>query len=89
MTFKSLYFHELLSIKYHVGQSHVEIKGYFVVYFDRIAVFEVPYHWTPSNGKAKHHFFGLMDEMVVSHPRSHSYHHLQYEQHGGYDSKRQ
>ena len=71
-----------------MGQSHVEIKDDSIAYFDRIAVFEVPYHWTPSNGKAKYHFFGLMDEMVVGHP-SHSYHHLQYEQYGGYDSKRQ
>ena len=33
-------------------QSRVEIKGYSVVYFDRIAVFEAPYRWTSVNGGA-------------------------------------
>ena len=27
-------------------QSHVEIEGYSIAYFDRIAAFEVPYRWT-------------------------------------------
>ena len=30
----------------------VEIKGYFVAYFDRIAVFEVLYLWTSIKGGA-------------------------------------
>ena len=29
---------------WYMWQSHVEIEGYSDVYFDRIAVFEVPYH---------------------------------------------
>ena len=28
----------------HIWQSRVEIKGYSVTYFDRIAAFEAPYH---------------------------------------------
>ena len=28
----------------HVWQFCLEIEGYFVAYFDRIAVFEAPYH---------------------------------------------
>ena len=30
----------------HMWQSRVEIEGYSVVYFECIAVLEVPYHWT-------------------------------------------
>ena len=33
-------------------QSHVEIEGYSVVYFDRIAVFEAPHRWTSIKGRA-------------------------------------
>ena len=33
-------------------QSHVEIDGYSIAYFDRIAVFEVPYRWTSVKGSA-------------------------------------
>ena len=29
---------------WYMWQSHVEIEGYSDVYFNRIAVFEVPYH---------------------------------------------
>ena len=29
---------------FHLWQSHVEIEGYSVTYFDLIAAFEVPYH---------------------------------------------
>ena len=29
---------------WYMWQSHVEIEGYSDMYFDRIAVFEVPYH---------------------------------------------
>ena len=35
-------------------QSHVEIEGYSVVYFNDIAVFEVPYHWTSVKGGGAH-----------------------------------
>ena len=31
------------AIETHMWQSHVEIKGYSVAYFDRIAAFEAPY----------------------------------------------
>ena len=33
-------------------QSHVEIDGYSIAYFDRIAVFEVPYRWTSVKDRA-------------------------------------
>ena len=33
-------------------QSHVEIKGYSVAYFNCIAVFEAPYRWTSVKGGA-------------------------------------
>ena len=33
-------------------QSHVEIEGYSVVYFNRIAMFEALYHWTSIKGGA-------------------------------------
>ena len=33
-------------------QSRVEIEGYSIVYFDRIAVFEAPYLWTSLKGAA-------------------------------------
>ena len=33
-------------------QSRVEIEGYSVAYFDRIAVFEVLYRWTSIKGGA-------------------------------------
>ena len=29
---------------WHMWQSHVEIEGYFITYFDRITVLEAPYH---------------------------------------------
>ena len=36
----------------YVWQPHVEIEGYSVAYFNRIAVFEAPYHWTSVKGGA-------------------------------------
>ena len=33
-------------------QSRVEIEGYSIAYFDRVAVFEVPYRWTSVKGGA-------------------------------------
>ena len=32
-----------MSNNYHMWQSHVEIEGYSVAYFERIAVLEAPY----------------------------------------------
>ena len=40
----------------HMWQSCVEIKGYSVVYFDRIAAFEAPYRWTSVKGGAHTYF---------------------------------
>ena len=40
----------------HVWQSCVEIEGYSVAYFDRIAVFEALYHWTSIKGGAHTRF---------------------------------
>ena len=37
-------------------QSRVEIEGYSVAYFDHIAVFEAPYHWTSAKGGAHTRF---------------------------------
>ena len=42
-------------------QSRVEIEGYSVAYFDRIAAFEVPYRWTSVKGGAHMHFVDLLD----------------------------
>ena len=41
-----LYTAEYSQAPTNMWQSRVEIKGYSVMYFDRIAVFEAPYHWT-------------------------------------------
>ena len=40
----------------HMWQSRVEIEGYSVAYFDRIAAFETPYRWTYVKGGAHMHF---------------------------------
>ena len=45
----------------HIWQSHVEIKGYSVTYFDRITAFEVPYCWASIKGGAHTRFVGLLD----------------------------
>ena len=37
----------------HMWQSRVRIKGYSVVYFDRISAFEAPYRWTSIKGGAQ------------------------------------
>ena len=36
----------------YMWKSHIEIKGYSVAYFNRIAMFEVPYRWTSVKGGA-------------------------------------
>ena len=43
----------------HMWQSHVEIEGYSIAYFDRIAVFEVPYRWTSIKGRAHTRFIDV------------------------------
>ena len=40
----------------YMWQSHVEIEGYSVAYFDRIVVFEAPYRWTSAKGGAHTRF---------------------------------
>ena len=42
-------------------QSRVEIEGYSVAYFDRIAAFEVPYHCTSIKGGAHMRFVDSLD----------------------------
>ena len=42
-------------------QSRVEIKGYSVAYFDRIAAFEAPYRWTSVKGGAHMRFIDSLD----------------------------
>ena len=49
------------TIHVHMWQSRVEIEGYSVVYFDRIAAFEVPYHGTSVKGGAHMRFVDLLD----------------------------
>ena len=46
---------------YDMWQSCVEIEGYFVMYFDRIAVFEAPYCWTSVKGEAHMCFVDSLD----------------------------
>ena len=41
-----------VGLKIHMWQSHVEIEGCFVAYFDCITVFKVPYRWTSVKGGA-------------------------------------
>ena len=43
-------------------RSRVEIEGYSVAYFDRIAAFEAPYHWTSVKGEAHMRF---VDSLVI------------------------
>ena len=46
--------------KGHLWQSRVEIKGYSVAYFDRIAAFKATYRWTSIKGGAHTHFIDLL-----------------------------
>ena len=39
----------------------VEIEGYSIAYFDRIAAFEAPYRWTSVKGRAHMRFVDLLD----------------------------
>ena len=41
-------------------QSRVEIEGYSVAYFDRIAAFEAPYRWTSVKGGTHMRFIDLL-----------------------------
>ena len=43
-------FQNIGSVREYMWQSHVEIEGYSVVYFNCIAAFEVPYRWTSVKG---------------------------------------
>ena len=45
----------------YVWQSRVEIKGYSVTYFNRIAAFKAPYCWTSVKGGAHLHFVDSLD----------------------------
>ena len=49
------------SIMFYVWQSHVEIEGYSITYFNRIAAFEVSYHRTSVKGRAYTHFVDSSD----------------------------
>ena len=42
-------------------ESRVEIEGYSITYFDRIAAFEAPYHWTSVKGGAHIGFVDSLD----------------------------
>ena len=42
-------------------QSRVEIEGYSIAYFDRIATFETPYRWTSVKGGGHMRFVDLLD----------------------------
>ena len=42
-------------------QSRVEIEGYSVAYFDRIATFEAPYRWTSVKGGAHMRYVDSLD----------------------------
>ena len=42
-------------------QSHVEIKGYSVAYFERITAFEAPYHGTSGKDGAHMRFVDSLD----------------------------
>ena len=42
-------------------QSRVEIEGYSVAYFDRVAAFEASYRWTSVKGGAHTRFVDLLD----------------------------
>ena len=47
-------------------QSHVEIKGYSVKYFDRTVTFKVPYHLTFIKGGAHTYMYALCRLMSYS-----------------------
>ena len=49
------------TVQVHMWQSHVEIEGYSIAYFDHIAAFEVPYYWTSGKGGAHMHFVDSLD----------------------------
>ena len=49
-------------------QSRVEIEGYSVAYFNRIAAFEAPYCWTSVKGGAHMHFVDLLDVHASTKP---------------------
>ena len=45
----------------YMWQSRVEIEGYSVAYFDRIAAFEAPLRWTSIKGGAHIRFVDSLD----------------------------
>ena len=45
----------------YVWQSRVEIEDYIVTYFDCIAAFKAPYHWTSVKGGAHKCFVDSLD----------------------------
>ena len=45
----------------HLWQSRVEIEGYSIAYFDRIAAFKAPYRWTSVKGRARMRFIDSLD----------------------------
>ena len=51
----------LFLITHYMWQSRVEIKDYSVVYFDRIAVFEMLYCRTSVKGGAHTRFVDILD----------------------------
>ena len=60
--FKCSHLHlDFLRVHLSMWQSHVEIGGYSIVYFDRIAAFEVPYCWTSVKGGAHMRFVDSLD----------------------------
>ena len=51
----------LHGITTNMWQSHVEIEGYSVAYFDRIVAFGAPYHWISVKGGAHTRFVDSWD----------------------------
>ena len=51
----------LLFVLEYVWQSCVEIEGYSVAYFNRIATFEAPYRWTSVKGGAHMRYVDSLD----------------------------
>ena len=51
-----------LVLKKYMWQSRVEIEGYSIAYFNRIAAFKAPYHWTSVKGVTHMRF---VDSLVI------------------------
>ena len=63
-----LYTTEYSQAPTNMWQSRVEIKGYSVMYFDHIAVFEALYRWTSVKGGARMCF---MDALISNESTKH------------------